>query len=96
MKPRRWGALATVLMLSGWSSAPLAQNEVTIAQLQYGGGGDWYANPSGVPNLLKAIRERTGLQVSERPGKVKPTDPTLWNYPYIYVTGHGNIKFTDE
>jgi len=96
VKPRRWGALATVLVLSGWASAPLAQNEVTIAQLQYGGGGDWYANPSGVPNLLKAIRERTGLQVSDRPGKVKPTDPTLWNYPFIYVTGHGNIKFTDE
>ncbi|MEX2284285.1 MAG: DUF4159 domain-containing protein [Gemmatimonadota bacterium] len=96
MKLRRWGALATVLLLCAWATAPLTTNELTIAQLQYGGGGDWYANPSGLPNLLKVIRERTGLQVSDRPGKVKPTDPTLWNYPYIYVTGHGNIKFTDE
>jgi hypothetical protein len=96
MKLRRLGALATLMLLCGWADRPPAQGELTIAQLQYGGGGDWYANPSGVPNLLKAIRERTGLQVSEHPGKVKPTDPTLWNYPYIYITGHGNIKFTDE
>jgi hypothetical protein len=96
MKLRRLGALATLILLCGWADRPPAQGEVTIAQLQYGGGGDWYANPSGVPNLLKAIRERTGLQVSEHAAKVKPTDPTLWNYPYIYITGHGNIKFTDE
>src|SRR5688572_11781422 len=96
MKLRRLGALATLMLLCGWADRPPAQGELTIAQLQYGGGGDWYANPSGVPNLLKAIRERTGLQVSEHAAKVKPTDPTLWNYPYIYITGHGNIKFTDE
>ena len=96
MKRHRWGALAAVLLLGVSANAPRPQSELAIAQLQYGGGGDWYANPSGLPNLLKAIRERTGLQISDRPGKVKPTDPTLWNYPYIYVTGHGNIKFTDE
>ncbi len=96
MRQRRWGALATILVLCAWASAPLPQNELTIAQLQYGGGGDWYANPSGLTNLLKVIRERTGLQVSDRPAKVKPTDPNLWNYPFIYITGHGNIKFTDE
>ena len=96
MKPRRWGALATVLVLSGWSSAPLAQNEVTIAQLQYGGGGDWYANPSALPNLLAEIRKRTGLSVAERPVQIRLTDPNLYNYPYLYVTGHGNIRFTPE
>lgn len=67
-----------------------------IVQLQYGGGGDWYANPSGLPNLLRAIRERTGLDVSDRPVQLKLTDPNLWSYPYIYITGHGNIHFTDE
>ncbi|HEY8484792.1 MAG TPA: DUF4159 domain-containing protein [Longimicrobiales bacterium] len=69
---------------------------LTIAQLQYGGGGDWYANPSGLPNLLAAIRERTGLPVSDRPAQVKLTDPALWNYPYLYMTGHGNVRFTEE
>lgn len=70
--------------------------KLTIVQLQYGGGGDWYANPSGLPNLLRAIRERTGLDVADRPVQIKITDPNLWNYPYIYITGHGNIHFSDE
>jgi hypothetical protein len=68
----------------------------TIAQLQYDGGGDWYANPSGLPNLLRAIRERTGLPVAETPARTRLTDPTLWNYPFLYLTGHGNIRFSEE
>ena len=67
-----------------------------IVQLQYSGGGDWYANPSGLPNLLRAIRERTGLDVSDRPLQLKLTDPNLWNHPYVYMTGHGNVRFSDE
>jgi hypothetical protein len=96
MKRKHIAALSIVVLLSGWVATPPVQQELTIAQLQYGGGGDWYANPTGLPNLLKAIRDRTGMQVSDQPAKVKPTDPALWNYPYIYITGHGNIKFTDE
>lgn len=69
---------------------------LTIAQLQYGGGGDWYANPSGLPNLLRAIRERTQLPVSDRPGRVRLTDAALWDHPYLYMTGHGNVEFTEE
>src|SRR5690554_2002872 len=56
-------------------------SELTIAQLQYGGGGDWYANPSGLPNLLRAIRERTSIPVSDRPARVQLTDAALWRYP---------------
>ncbi|MGQ0813580.1 MAG: DUF4159 domain-containing protein [Gemmatimonadota bacterium] len=70
--------------------------KLAIVQLQYGGGGDWYANPSGLPNLLRAIRERTGLDVVDRPLQLKLTDPNLWSHPYIYITGHGNIRFTEE
>ncbi len=75
---------------------PASEPDLTIAQLQYGGGGDWYANPSGLPNLLRAIRERTGLPVSDRPAKVQLTDAALWTYPYLYMTGHGNVRFTGE
>ncbi len=80
--------------VSGAAQAPSA--ELTIAQLQYAGGGDWYANPSGLPNLLKAIRARTGLAVSERPVNVRITDPALSNFPYLYMTGHGNVKLTEN
>jgi hypothetical protein len=69
---------------------------LTIAQLQYDGGGDWYANPSGVPNLLRAIRERTGVAVSAQAARTRLTDPGLWSYPYLYMTGHGNVRFSDE
>jgi hypothetical protein len=69
---------------------------LTIAQLQYDGGGDWYANPSGLPNLLRAIRERTGMPVSERPARTRLTDPSLWTYPFIYMTGHGNVRFSED
>jgi hypothetical protein len=74
-------------------SAPAS---LTIAQLQYDGGGDWYANPSGLPNLMRTIRERTGLPLTDKPARTRLTDPTLWTYPYLYMTGHGNVRFTDE
>ena len=68
----------------------------TIARLQYDGGGDWYANPSSLPNLLRAIAERTSIRVADRPGEVRLTDPDLGDFPYLYVTGHGDISFSDE
>ena len=67
-------------------------SELTIAQLQYDGGGDWYANPSSLPNLLAFIAERTGLPVSPQPARIRLTDPALRSYPYLYLTGHGNIS----
>ena len=70
--------------------------ELTIAQLQYDGGGDWYANPSGLPNLLREISRRTGIAVSDQPAHVKLTDPELWNHPYIYLTGHGTVRLSAE
>ena len=69
---------------------------LTITRLQYEGGGDWYANPSSLPNLLTAIRERTGLAVSAQPETVRPLDPSLKDHPYLYMTGHGNVRFSPE
>lgn len=68
----------------------------TIARLQYEGGGDWYANPSSLPNLLRAVSERTSLRIGQRPGEVRLTDPDLGDFPFLYVTGHGNIRFSEE
>lgn len=87
--------LLSVLIQAASAAAP-TMPVLTIAQLQYDGGGDWYANPSGLPNLLRAIRERTGLPVdASRRVTVKLTDPQLWDYPYLYLTGHGNIRFSE-
>jgi hypothetical protein len=70
--------------------------ELTIARLQYGGGGDWYANPTALPNLLATIRSRTGIPVADREAVVTPLDPRLRDYPFLHATGHGNVAFTAE
>lgn len=69
---------------------------LTIGRLHYDGGGDWYANPSSLPNLLAAIRERTGMRTTPAEVTVALTDDDLWNVPYIYMTGHGNVHFSDR
>ena len=69
---------------------------LTIGRLHYEGGGDWYANPSSLPNLLRAIRERTRLSTTERERTVRLSDPNLWATPYLYMTGHGNVFWGPE
>ena len=68
----------------------------TVGRLHYDGGGDWYANPSSLPNLLRAVRERTSLRTTERERVVQLSDPGLWTVPYLYMTGHGNVAFSAE
>jgi hypothetical protein len=96
-RPLRWLraavlAAALVLPMSAARQAP----RLTIARLQYDGGGDWYANPSSIPNLLAAIRERTALPVEAGEARVTLMDDRLWDYPFLHMTGHGNVKFSDE
>lgn len=67
-----------------------------IGRLHYDGGGDWYANPSSLPNLIAAIKQRTTLMVAEREQVVRLTDPELWDVPFLYMTGHGNVRLSDE
>lgn len=69
---------------------------MTIGRLHYDGGGDWYANPSSLPNLLSAIRSRTSLRVATKEKVVTLSDDDLWNVPYIYMTGHGNVHWSDR
>jgi hypothetical protein len=69
---------------------------LTIGRLHYDGGGDWYANPSSLPNLLRAIRERTRLVTAERERAVRLSDPGLSTLPYLYMTGHGNVFFPPD
>ena len=70
-----------------------AQPLFTIARLQYGGGGDWYSDPSSLPNLLRFLREHTQIDAAETEARVQIMDEELFSYPYIYMTGHGNVVF---
>jgi hypothetical protein len=91
--PTRPAAALLALALTSFGPAPAAK--LTIARLQYDGGGDWYANPSSIPNLLKAINDRTTLQVEPTEARVSLKDDRLWDHPFLHVTGHGVIKFSD-
>jgi hypothetical protein len=68
----------------------------TIARLHYDGGGDWYANPTSLPNLLDAISASTDLRVADQPVAVRLSDPDLSDHPFLYMTGHGNVRFSDS
>ena len=85
-----------LLLLSlGGAASVAAQAPLTIGRLHYDGGGDWYANPSSLPNLLKAIGERTALRTAPREVTVRLSDEELWDVPYLYMTGHGNVRFSE-
>jgi hypothetical protein len=91
-------ALALLVSTGGAAAPPPAGDAgavMTIGRLHYDGGGDWYANPSSLPNLLAAIRTRTGLRVTAQEKVVTLSDDDLWNVPYIYMTGHGNVHWSD-
>ena len=74
----------------------IAPGRLTIARLQYDGGGDWYANPSSLPNLLDAIRQRTTIDVEREEARVRLADEKLYDFPMLHLTGHGNVRFTDD
>lgn len=85
----------TVLTVGAVLIAAAPAPRMTIARLQYDGGGDWYANPSSLPNLLRAINERTTLRVETTEARVTLMDDRLWDFPFVHMTGHGVVKFSD-
>lgn len=92
-------ALALFLVL--YNAISYAQDistygKFTIARLKYDGGGDWYSDPSSLPNLLKFIKENAPIDAYPEEIRVSIMDNDFFSYPYLYMTGHGNIKFSDE
>ncbi len=67
-----------------------------IAVLQYKGGGDWYSNPTALPNLIKFCNQNIRTRIDAKPKTVKPESVDIFQYPYIHMTGHGNVFFTEE
>ena len=85
--------LALLLVSAAPEGAPAPR--LAIGRLQYDGGGDWYGNPSSLPNLIDAINSRTALRVEPTEVRVKLTDPALADLPFLHMTGHGTVKFSD-
>lgn len=78
------------------SSFTHQSNTIYIAKLKYNGGGDWYANKTALPNLIEFCNQHinTGIHIKEKIVEVGSTK--IFQYPYVYMTGHGNVVFSDE
>lgn len=90
------GSVLVSLLLAAGGLLQPPPPVMTIGRLHYDGGGDWYANPSSLPNLLRAIRTRTTLQVASEEKVVTLAEDELWNVPYLYMTGHGNVRWSSQ
>ena len=89
-----------VLVLTGSLVLPARaqSDEYTfhIARVKYGGGGDWYGDEQSLVELLRYVRAQTLLDVAPKEDVVELTSAKLFTYPYLYLTGHGNVRFTDD
>lgn len=72
----------------------LTLNAQEIALVKYSGGGDWYANPTSLPNLIKFCNKNINTKIKTKPGLVEPSSSDLFSYPYVHMTGHGNVVFS--
>jgi len=79
-------------------SAVSAQSEYSfrIARVKYSGGGDWYSDPQSLKELLSFVRTHTAIDVSPKEEIVELTSDDLFSVPYVYLTGHGNVRFAED
>jgi hypothetical protein len=73
---------------------PPAMGQLKIAKLKYQGGGDWYANKTALPNLIQFCNQELGMNLHPEEEVTEVGSPDLFNYPYVYMTGHGNVVFS--
>jgi len=76
--------------------AQSVQAQLKIAKLKYNGGGDWYANKTALPNLIRFCNKELNLLLEAEEDAVEVGSQELFNYPYVYMTGHGNVVFSPE
>lgn len=89
----RFQLLLLVLM---FSIAGFSQGQLKIAKLKYNGGGDWYANKTALPNLIKFCNQELGMSLAPEEDIVEAGSSDIFLYPYVYMTGHGNVVFSDS
>ncbi len=93
----KWKLIKIVLLsLMAFPCSSFPQAAYQIGLLKYSGGGDWYANPTSLPNLVKFANKNLGTTISEEIATVEAGNPEIMNYPFIHMTGHGNVVFSDQ
>lgn len=86
--------IAILLVLLGLTS--FSQKPVQIALLKYNGGGDWYANPTALPNLIAYCNAYLQMHLDKDYKTVEPSNRDIYNHPFIHMTGHGNVVFSAQ
>ena len=88
--------ILVIFLLTGFIISAFAQEQgtFTIARLKYNGGGDWYNDPSAEVNLLNFIKRNTNIKVDARYRFVEISSEEIFSYPFLFITGHGNVVFT--
>ncbi|SDS21630.1 protein of unknown function [Polaribacter sp. KT25b] len=74
----------------------LTTNAQDVAILKYNGGGDWYANPTAIPNLVAFANANIKTNISKNPQTVSAESEDIFSFPIVFMTGHGNVLFSDE
>jgi hypothetical protein len=85
--------IAALLLSLSWNNGQ-AQAQLKIAKLKYQGGGDWYANKTALPNLISFCNKELGMNLAAEEDIAEVGSPNLFDYPYLYMTGHGNVVFS--
>ena len=86
-----------ILVFTGLSFVPPTEPSYHIALLKYSGGGDWYANlETSLPNLVAFCNKNIGTNFFPEQAIVEPGSPEIFNYPFVHITGHGNIIFSSQ
>ena len=91
--------LLLLIAMTTWAHGRMhtcAQSTYQLAVLKYNGGGDWYANPTSVPNLVKFCNAQAGMGIGSTVATVEVGSPDLFTYPFVHVTGHGNVVFSQQ
>lgn len=74
----------------------LTINSQEIAILKYNGGGDWYSNPTALPNLIEFTNNNSNTAIKTNPKTVTVNDSDIFNFPIVFLTGHGNVFFSED
>lgn len=85
----------TVLLMLLFQFTIAGNPTVKIALLKYNGGGDWYSNPTALPNLIRFCNRNLQTNIAPEYATVEAGSPEIFNYPFIHATGHGNIVLSD-
>ena len=85
-----------ILIIIVQAFALQAQPAIKIAKLKYNGGGDWYANKTALPNLVEFCNKELGTTIQVEDEVAEAGSKDIYNYPYVYMTGHGNVVFSSD